>query len=333
MNTRQLFAATAALALGAAQAQADIGARVDAARRSGSSQWLTWQVPAIDDGGGCCWSSGSRRGACSLSSDNYSIGRSDDRPTSLDERLDVYVHVTSEGVDKVRTFSNSCSVDHAGERVESVSGVPANESISYLATLVTGADDRSTKRRSDGALTAIAQHEDASATAVLERFAREGATKSMRHNAAFWLGNTREQAGYDALVRLRASDDERFREHLTFCFSQSGASAAQGTLIDMAKNDPASRVRGQALFWLAQKAQKRADADVIRQAVESDPDTEIKKKAVFALSQIPRGEGVPDLIRVARENSNREVRKQAMFWLGQSKDKRALEFFESVLAK
>ena len=330
MNARHFAAALLALAAGTL-AHADIGAQVEAARRAGSPVWLTWRAPAVDEGGACCWSNDSRRGACSLDSGSYNIGRSGDRPKSLEEMLDIYVHVTPNGIDKVRSFSNSCSVDRGGERVEAVPGVAPTESISFLSTLVKGADDRSTKRRSDGALTTIALHEDASATSVLERFAREAETKSLRHNAAFWLGSTRQQAGYDALTRLRSSDDERFREHLTFCFSQSGVPAAQATLIDMAKNDPASRVRGQALFWIAQKAQKRADANVIREAVETDPDTEIKKKAVFALSQIPRGEGVPDLIRVAKENGNREVRKQAMFWLGQSKDPRALEFFEGVL--
>ena len=40
---------------------------------------------------------------------------------------------------------------------------------------------------------------------------------------------------------------------------------------------------------------------------------------------------MPLLINVARTNANPAVRKQAMFWLGQSKDPRALEFFDSVL--
>ena len=68
-------------------------------------------------------------------------------------------------------------------------------------------------------------------------------------------------------------------------------------------------------------------------AIENDPDTDVKKKAVFALSQMPKDEGVPKLIEVAKTNHNREVRKQAMFWLGQSNDPRALEFFEQVLSR
>jgi hypothetical protein len=46
---------------------------------------------------------------------------------------------------------------------------------------------------------------------------------------------------------------------------------------------------------------------------------------------MPASEGVPLLINVARTNTNREVRKQAIFWLGQSKDPRAMAFFEEVL--
>jgi HEAT repeat protein len=49
------------------------------------------------------------------------------------------------------------------------------------------------------------------------------------------------------------------------------------------------------------------------------------------LSQLPKDQGVPKLIEVAQTNHNREVRKQAMFWLGQSHDPRALAFFEKIL--
>jgi hypothetical protein len=49
------------------------------------------------------------------------------------------------------------------------------------------------------------------------------------------------------------------------------------------------------------------------------------------LSQLPKDEGVPKLIDVARKHRNPEVRRQAMFWLGQSNDPRALAFFEEVL--
>jgi HEAT repeat protein len=103
-------------------------------------------------------------------------------------------------------------------------------------------------------------------------------------------------------------------------------------MIRMAKDDESAHVRSQALFWLAQKAGKKA-VGTITGAIENDPDTEVKKKAVFALSQLPKDEGVPKLIEVAETNRNPAVRKQAMFWLGQSNDPRALAFFEKILSQ
>ena len=102
--------------------------------------------------------------------------------------------------------------------------------------------------------------------------------------------------------------------------------------IAAAREDKSSKVRGQALFWLAQRAGKEAVA-TIAGAVDNDPETEVKKKAVFALSQLPKDEGVPKLIEIARTHRNPEVRKQAFFWLGQSKDPRAIQLFEEILLK
>jgi HEAT repeat protein len=86
------------------------------------------------------------------------------------------------------------------------------------------------------------------------------------------------------------------------------------------------------LFWLAQRAGEEA-VGAISDAIANDPETDLKRRAVFALSQLPKSEGVPLLIQIARTNANPVVRKQAMFWLGQSRDPRALQFFQEILFK
>jgi HEAT repeat protein len=108
--------------------------------------------------------------------------------------------------------------------------------------------------------------------------------------------------------------------------------SALDRLIASARDGATTQIRGQALFWLAQRAGEKA-VGAISEAISKDPETEVKRRAVFALSQLPKDEGVPLLIQLARTNTNPAVRKQAMFWLGQSKDPRALKFFEEVLFK
>lgn len=110
------------------------------------------------------------------------------------------------------------------------------------------------------------------------------------------------------------------------------APEAVTSLIDLARNGSRAHVRSDALFWLAQRAGRKA-AGTIADAIANDPDTKVKERAVFALSQLPADEGVPKLIDVARTNRNPRVRQQAVFWLGQTKDPRALAFFEEILLK
>jgi hypothetical protein len=108
-----------------------------------------------------------------------------------------------------------------------------------------------------------------------------------------------------------------------------GADAGR-ELTRLARSAPSPQMRSRALFWLAHRAENEA-AGVVKDAVDNDPDIGVKRKAVFALTQLPPDRGVPLLIDVARTSSNREVRRQAMFWLGQSNDARAVSFFEGIL--
>jgi hypothetical protein len=152
-----------------------------------------------------------------------------------------------------------------------------------------------------------------------------------------WLTNVRPAESVGLLRSLAgsgASEDEpgrrRVEEAALAALSFHADPSALDALISLARRDVSGHVRGQALFWLAQRAGSKVAA-VITRAIEDDPETEVKKRAVFALSQLPHDEGVPLLIDTARKNRNPAVRKQAMFWLGQSNDPRALDFFAEVL--
>ncbi len=89
--------------------------------------------------------------------------------------------------------------------------------------------------------------------------------------------------------------------------------------------------RRQAVFWLGQAAGEAATRGLDSLVDEDRADLEVRKQAVFALSQRPAEEGVPALIRIARTHRHPALRKQALFWLGQSEDPRALSLFEEIL--
>ncbi len=311
-----------------------------------SPVWIGYEAPAVNgDYEECCnFDYGSTRfcGQCRLEDGSQGFNMTSDKRTTHLEAPDLVVmfRVENRAVEKVRVFSEDCELDAGGRSVYWLTGVNPAESVELLTSLVKGAgsrpepeDGEGRDHIADGAIAAIALHAAPEADAALRGFLAGDEPEKMRERAAFWMASARGRVGFETLKPLaRADSDDRFREKLMFDFTLSKQPEAIDVLIDSAHHDPSPRVRGQAIFWLAQKAGKKAEG-AITEAIERDPETEVKKKAVFALSQLPKDEGVPLLIGVARSNSNPVVRKDAMFWLGQSNDPRALDFFEQVLGR
>jgi HEAT repeat protein len=103
--------------------------------------------------------------------------------------------------------------------------------------------------------------------------------------------------------------------------------------------DSATRSRGtrsSAELWLSRFADAKINGhenDLSGPADEAvSDDSQARRSAVFALAQLRNHEGIPPLLQVAQTNRDASVRRQALFWLGQSGDPRALRLFEQILS-
>ena len=101
-------------------------------------------------------------------------------------------------------------------------------------------------------------------------------------------------------------------------------------LVHLAREGATEELRAQALFWLAQTDDSRA-ARWIREAIARDPAEEVREQGVFALSQLD--DATPQLLALLRESEDRDVKRQAIFWLGQSDDPRATAELERLLTR
>jgi hypothetical protein len=296
--------------------------------------WIAYAAPLIPgDRSMCCWTTnnGVSCQGCMLEPGAANFPVASNTTVRLEGATEFYVffRVEARQVEKIRTFSIDCNIDAGGLPLIYLTGANAGESVALLETFVRGTD----RRVANSAISAIGMHRDAAADAALDRLTAASQTEDVRREAVFWLGNARGAHGFQSLQRILKTDpSERVRERAVFGLSQSKEAGAIPEIIRVAREDSSAHVRGEALQWLARTAQARISEDAIRQAIDNDPETEVKKKAVFALTQIKDGDGVPLLIEVARTNRNAAVKKEAMQWLGRSKDPRAVKFFEDVLA-
>jgi hypothetical protein len=142
----------------------------------------------------------------------------------------------------------------------------------------------------------------------------------------------REAAEY--LVSVARSERGSMGEKAIFPATIADSAEIWPDLIKIARNSDVPRgTRTQSVFWLGQAAGDAATKGLNDIVVDNGVDQEVREQAVFALSQRPRAEAIPALIAVAKTNKDPEIRKKALFWLGQSGDPRALDLFEELLTK
>jgi hypothetical protein len=145
------------------------------------------------------------------------------------------------------------------------------------------------------------------------------------------LGTVPAAGAAAELVNLAARAD-RDGDDLVTAASLADSARIWPALFGLARRqDVPLETRKQAVFWIGQAAGAEAAKGLDSVVTDDDGDLEVRKQAVFALSQRPADEGVPALIKVARTNRSGELRKTALFWLGQSEDPRALALFEEIL--
>ncbi len=309
--------------------------------RDDGPAWVAYTVPMIGrDRSMCCGGSSVSR---QRHADGMSRQRRADGICALERSGDCYVNreggagdagelrvllrIHDRRLTEIRAFSSDCRLDAGGLPVYVWQGIEPRQSLDLLVerARVGGGEV------AEGALVAVAHHGAADVDRLLEQVARGELLPRLEEEAVFWLGEARGTGGFEVLERLRHDvRDTEVLEHIAFALHLSEAPGALPALIDMARTDSQSDVRGTALFWLSQQAGEQAAA-AIAEASEEDPDFEVKERAIFALSQLPPDRGVPLLIRYARTHDSREIRKKAMFWLGQTEDPRALDFFEEIL--
>ena len=321
------LAALAALGFASAHAAGnELESRVTA-----SDGLVAYNVPIIDGAQApCCYTIHGTtvlQKGCNLDGRGGSFGIvDDDRKAALDDTLTVYLRVERGQIGRVRALGSSCRVQTAGT-VRWIDSVDPASSIAMLSSLV---DRNTTGDPDDHGLDALAYHADAAATRSLAAYAEPSHRSKVREQALFWLGQTRGVEGADVIEHYATTDaDPKVREHAIFALSQSKAPDAYAHILAIAHKDPAEHVRSQAYFWLAQMDDARAKDDIIA-ALKSESSDEVREEVVFALSQLDDSADEA-LIAVLRGDYPRAVKKQALFWLGQSGSPEAMAYFDEAL--
>ena len=205
-----------------------------------------------------------------------------------------------------------------------LSQVGSERAVDALADILATSDD---PRIQDKAIFALSQHQSDRAAGILRDYAMDDSKPDhMRARAIFWIsqhgGYTDPQFLIDLYPKL---DSPELKEKVFFALSQAQGEGAIDWLLERALDSNEDiELRKQALFWAGQSG---VDLSRLEGLYDTGLDREMKEQIIFALSQRHDEPGAIDqLIAIARTETDTELRKRAIFWLGQSGDERAIQF-------
>jgi len=187
-----------------------------------------------------------------------------------------------------------------------------------------------THKIQEKAIFALSQHRSGRGMATLREYAeRESAPESLRGTAIFWLGQKRH-GNHEYLRGLysRVRSDE-LKDKVIFALSQQRGVGNDEWLMELAaRSSEPVEMRKKALFWAGQTG---APVSRLANVYSRTREPEIKEHLIFVLSQRRETASIDKLMDIARNDPDREMRKKAMFWLGQSRDARVAAFLADMI--
>lgn len=294
--------------------------------------WVQWQTATIEAAPQyCClsWQAGDhddpRQTACDLNQPANGINT---LPGDHDPSMQIFAKFEAGKLVDIRSLSLDCEVRHA-DQAKPLGTLTASESLAVLTALPLG---KSAGRHLQSMqLMSVALHPGTEAEHWLRGEFRSKAGEQ-RRDALFWMGQVRAEASKPILRHaLLDHAEESIRRHACFVIAESKLPERFDWLLQAAKQDAERSVRHEAWFWYGHS--QPADAErVIREQLANSDDAATRDHLVFVLSQLPAPRGTDALIQLLGDRQARaEVRKQALFWLGQSKDPRALAALDRYL--
>ena len=184
------------------------------------------------------------------------------------------------------------------------------------------------------ALFALSQHRSGRGAAILREFAeRDGTSEELRGQAIFWLGQRKSDENNAFLRSLytRLKSDE-LKDKVIFSLSQRKGMGNEKWMMDIVTNPREGiEMRKKALFWAGQGG---TSIEELLPFYEKLNDREMKEQMIFVLSQRRNSAPAMDkLFDIAKNDKDPELRKKAIFWLGQSRDPRVQQFLLDIINK
>jgi hypothetical protein len=156
-------------------------------------------------------------------------------------------------------------------------------------------------------------------------------TYEFEDTPVFWLGTVSNEESMGLLESaFPKAEGEHLKTTLLFLASCHSGPRGYAFLKKTAMGSEAVKVRESAVFWLGNFGDARSLAD-LKEIYGQEKSAALKKQIVFAVQLSKTPEATAELIRIARSDADMEIRKSAVFWLGQKASAESVKALKDIV--
>jgi HEAT repeat protein len=201
--------------------------------------------------------------------------------------------------------------------------------ITLLVDIATTAKDESVAK---SAVYALSQDENGKTRGALLRLANSSAIPDVRKYAIFYIGQSNDPAALDDLLKIyQGTQEVEIKKHVLHSIAQNDNPRTVEVLRTIIRGTTDTQLRRTAIWAVAQRDCSQSTVDVLVSMYNESKEPEIKGQIIDALGQCDGSATVPALVTIAKQEQSVDLRKKAVFWLGQKKDPAASKFLEDLL--
>jgi len=147
----------------------------------------------------------------------------------------------------------------------------------------------------------------------------------------YWLGSVDADSSVACLDGIFERGGEEVRKSLVFVISQHSTPRSFDFLKKAALGAGyGHEVQKDAIFWVGNSKDPRGLA-LLKDIYGRTNERELKEQVIFALTLSDSKDAVEELIRLAKSERNVEVKKNAIFWLGQKASQESVKTLKDLV--
>jgi HEAT repeat protein len=233
--------------------------------------------------------------------------------------------------EKVESYEKNGNTDIV---VEAIYALGRRDSEKSLEKLMNIYKKKENKKIRDAVLFALADNSSPKALNFLLEIAKTEKDPTFQKEAIFWIGQRDDDRALKVLQEIIFGNYSiESQKEALFAIASGSSSRTEkrvDIILEVIKKHSNSRIKNEAIFWMGQIKSPKVIKFLEDQAFADNP-VETTKALLFALQDYGTPESLDLLIKIAKKHPNMEIKKEAIFWLGQKNDEKALKAIEELI--